>query len=492
MHTSPPLAKLKDLGSITSVSSGETLDSAELGLKISHSASILKNLGVGPGSHVVLCHGNSPDFFTDLFAVWQLGACASCLSPESTTLQVANVADLLSPSAVLVDEGFSAGQGLRAPVICCSREPASNSQLPAGANVFGGDMDGAALILFTSGTTGAPKGVEHSFRSLSARIALNRQYIGDEILANSLCVLPTHFGHGLIGNCLTPLFAGKNLILHQPIGITSAGRFGKLIDTHEITFMTSVPALWQLVLKVAKPPMGGSLRQVSVGSAPLAAKLWRDVISWTGTNNVVNMYGITELANWVAGASASEFSPEEGLIGRTWGGRAALLDEHGNLRDEGEGELLVESPSLMMGYHQRPDLTAETMWNGWYKTGDIGRINSGGVLSLVGRTRLEINRAGIKIHPEELESLLVSHPSISEACVFGLPDEISGEKVAAAVCLNAGVAIDTRALRQWCLTRLRREQIPERWFIVKEIPTTDRGKINRQAVIDSCMTMETG
>ena len=256
--------------------------------------------------------------------------------------------------------------------------------------------------------------------------------------------------------------------------------------------MSSVPSTWILTLKVAKPPVGGSLRQVSVGSSPLAAKLWQDVITWTGTNNVVNMYGITELANWVAGASASEFSPQDGLIGRTWGGRVAVLDEHNNLCDEGEGELLVESPSLMKGYHRRPDLTAEVIWNGWYKTGDIGRIGSDGVVFLVGRTRLEINRAGIKVYPEELESLLVSHPSISEACAFGLPDDISGETVAAAVCPNEGAAIDTQALRQWCLQRLRREQVPERWFIVKEIPKTDRGKINRQEVIDFCEGMGTG
>jgi acyl-CoA synthetase (AMP-forming)/AMP-acid ligase II len=115
-------------------------------------------------------------------------------------------------------------------------------------------LDDSALVLFTSGTTGQPKGVLHTFRSLFARISLNASHIGRHRLRTSLCVLPTHFGHGLIGNCLTPLFAGADLLLFPQTGIEGAARLGALLTDHGVTFMSSVPAFWTLATKLSKSP----------------------------------------------------------------------------------------------------------------------------------------------------------------------------------------------------------------------------------------------
>lgn len=258
---------------------------------------MLRRFKIRTGSRVLICHGNTPDFFADLLAVWHLGACAVCLGAGALSSEIENVVKFVSPSLILVDDNFSGGHGLRVPTLCSSIE-SPPEPLPGIRNlVIGSKPDRPALMLFTSGTTSTPKGVVHSFRSLLSRLALNRKQIGDCTLSNTLCALPTNFGHGLIGNSLTPLFAGKNLFLARLSGIKGAAGLPELIDSYQITFMSSVPTLWNLVPRVAKPPTKGSLRQVSVGLAPLSAKLWKGIIDWCQTKNVVNMYGITELAN---------------------------------------------------------------------------------------------------------------------------------------------------------------------------------------------------
>src|SRR5262249_22450001 len=117
-----------------------------------------------------------------------------------------------------------------------------------------------------------------------------------------------------------------------------------------------------------------------------------------------------------------------------------------------------------------------------YHTGDTGHIDEAGLIRLTGRIKDEINRAGFKVQPAEIDALLETHPAVSESCVFAVPDPVSGQIVAAAVRLAAGAKADAASLRQWCATRLRNEAIPERWFIVDEIPRNKRGKINREAV----------
>jgi acyl-CoA synthetase (AMP-forming)/AMP-acid ligase II len=341
-------------------------------------------------------------------------------------------------------------------------------------------LDDAALVLFTSGTTGAPKGVVLSFRAVLARLALNQDEIGRQTLARTLVTLPTHFGHGLIGNALTPLTAGAEIVL-VPRGLSLAQNLGPLIDEHGITFLTSVPSLWHMALRLSPKPKSGTLKRVHVGSAPLSATLWSRIAEWADCE-VVNCYGITETANWIGGASSRDHEPADGLVGRPWGGTAGVKGDDGAIRSQGAGAIVVQTPSLMSGYLDRADLTAAVLTDGWYTTGDLGEIDAAGNIRLTGRAKDEINRAGFKIQPAEIDMLLESHPAIAEACVFAVPDAVSGEIVAAAIKLAPGTQEDANTLRTWCLERLRREATPERWFFVGEIPKTPRGKVSRDAV----------
>jgi acyl-CoA synthetase (AMP-forming)/AMP-acid ligase II len=392
----------------------------------------------------------------------------------------------LRPAALLVD-GAHRGES---SIADCPLVDLADAAPTAGEDrdlSDGADLDAPALILFTSGTTGEPKGVVLSFRAILARTALNRAHLPESVLARTLCVLPTHFGHGLIGNCLTPLLGGNSLYLYSVGDIRAIGRTGEVIDNHWITFMSSVPAFWRIARKASRRPNDGSLRRVHIGSAPLSSALWQGVIDWSGTDDVVNAYGITETANWVGGISARDHAPEDGLIGSPWGGAMGVRDEDGVIHATGEGEIVVQSAALFSGYHRRPDLTAAAMTGGWYRTGDLGTIDQNGLARLRGREKEEINRAGIKINPSEIDLLLDRHPDITEACAFPLPDAVSGEAVAVCVRWQDGATASIEDLRGWCETRIRREAVPEHWYEVDEIPKTERGKTDRRMVRDACL-----
>lgn len=472
-------------GCITDLGSGDVWSGPRLAQEVARRSAFLEGICRGNRS-VIIAHGGTPSFFADLFAVWSVGACALCVDPGLTDEELINIIDFTGPAVVLVDDQSSQdGRVLTVPVVSAGKEKAPVKVAPRTA--ARPSLDDPALVLFTSGTTGTPKGVVHSFRSLIARLALNEAFIGRPALARSLCVLPTHFGHGLIGNCLTPLLAGGDLLLSPGMDVRAAASLGGVLVDHGITFMSSVPAFWKVALKVAKAPAASTLQHVGIGSAPLESGLWRRVMAWSGTDTVVNMYGITEAANWVAGASARAIVPEDGMVGAMWGGLAAVIDGDGKLRQEGEGEIAILTPALMTGYLKRDDLTGEVMRDGWFLTGDLGRIGADRLIHLTGRRKSEINRAGIKVHPEEIDVLLERHPDVAEACTFGVPDEISGEIVGAAVVLTRGSQASKETLRRWCVERTRRENAPEIWFILSDIPKTSRGKIDRRQVIETCL-----
>lgn len=474
----------ESLGTVTDWRDGVTWSADDLTAQSNRTARQLAELGIGRSDRVIIWHGGSGRFFGDLIGTWKVGACAICLNPSTTVEELHRIVAFVDAKAVLDDGGNRLGTDLATPILDSAAFDAAG-QIPDGSSA----LDDNALILFTSGTTGTPKGVVHSFRSLLARIALNQDHIPHATRARTLSVLPTHFGHGLIGNCLTPLLDGQSLLLAPGSNLDVVNKLGELIDEHDITFMSSVPTLWKRVLGTVAPPEKGTLRRVHVGSAPLSAEVWDGIANWAGTRDVVNMYGITETANWLAGASLVDHDAADGLIGRMWGGSAAVLDGEGQIHARGEGELLVQSPSLMTGYFQLPEQTAAVLRDGWFHTGDIGRIEADGTMRLTGRQKYEINRGGIKIHPEDIDMLLERHESVGEACCFALPDDVEGEIVAVAVTSGDGSQVDVRALRRWCAERLAREKIPSRWFVVDDIPKTDRGKINRDNVAAHCLDL---
>ena len=462
---------------------GTAYDRSAILAAAARQAAALAARGLARGSRVALAHGEAASFVADLLAVWSLGATALVVSPAMTAEERENVAASAEPVAWIAADGGPEAEAIRPAVMI---EGATGASIDSVAG-----LDDIALIMMTSGTTSRPKGVMLSHRAIQARLALNRAHIGDADLSISLNILPMHFGHGLIGNCLTPLFAGALLVAWPEPGPAGLAGLGAAIDTHKVSFMSSVPALWQAVLKLSGPPKHGSLRRVHVGSAPLSAELWERIIAWCGTRRVVNMYGMTECANWIGGESAEDADEDaglvDGLVGRPWGGAVRILGEDGKSADGGRGEVAVNSPGLMSGYFRMPEETGKALSGAWLLTGDVGVMTADGRLRLIGRLKHEINRGGIKVPAEEIDLLLERHPEVAEACAFALDDPLEGELVAVAVVPRDGAGLGTGDLISWCEQRIRREAVPARVYVLAELPRNARGKLARDEVRRACI-----
>ena len=482
-------------GNLVEPISGRAWDRASIQREVALRVARFQTHGLQRGDRVFMPFGNRLEFFAELLAIWRLGACAVPIDARLTPFEVTTLVAAALPRLAVVDDATDpavldalAKSGV--PVI----DTQDTGSVPASAGLS--RLDDDALILFTSGSTGAPKGVVHTHRSLRARWISLREQLGVADFERTLCMLPTHFGHGLICNCLFPWLSGQDLFITPPFRPDILMRLGKLLDAHRITFLSSVPSVWKMALKLAKPPLAGTLKRVHVGSAPLSAHVWEDIRNWTGTRQVCNAYGITETGSWVMGLANADVVAEDGLVGEGWGAVVKVLrtaETTAPLTAQAEcavgesGYVWLNTPALMKGYFQRDDLTSAAVIDGWFFTGDIGLKNERGQLVLKGRERDEINKGGMKIYPADVDAVVERFTQASDVCTFALDDDIYGQIVGIAVVLADRQDATVRALHAWMARHLAEPKMPSRWWLVDEIPRTSRGKINREAVKAVCV-----
>jgi acyl-CoA synthetase (AMP-forming)/AMP-acid ligase II len=474
------VAGFPETAQLIDVRSGKRYSRDEIWRTVWARAATLVASGVERGNAVVVGQPEGAAFILDVFAAWTAGAVAVAVNPKLTPDEQRRVLDSTGAKLWL------------GPVTCDTPLHLSEgTETQTDLNALVGRAlgpDVPALMLMTSGTTGTPKGVVHSLRSLSARLALNIDAIGCADLSRTLNVLPAFFGHGLIGNCLTALAAGGELHVWTNPDIVELRGLSDFIDRENITFMSSVPSFWKIAARMSEGPKK-PLARVHVGSAPLSLDFWNEISRWVGTRRVYNMYGMTETANWIGGASLEDPGAGDGLVGRAWGGSFGVLGEDGAVGQRGAGEVVLNSPSIMLGFHGMADKIAEAFHGPWFRTGDIGEIDAQGRLFLVGRIKNEINRGGIKVPAEEIDMLLERHPDVAEACAFGLPDPVSGEAVAVAIVMRPGSYGTDEAIKDWCRQHIRAEAVPSQIFRLAEIPRNERGKIVRGVVREAALSV---
>lgn len=488
-------------GRLTEPLTGRSWSPEEILTRIGGRVALYEASGLRRGDRVFLHYGNNLEFFVDLLAIWHLGGCAVPVDARLTPFEVMTLARSARPVCSVWRESPDPSLVRDLPELGTRvlEMPDDSAKSPAPSGRPSSRLDDEALILFTSGTTGNPKGVVHTHRSLHARWTSLASALGHATYRRTLCLLPTHFGHGLICNCLFPWLAGNDLHVLPPFRADILTQLGDVIDRNEITFLSSVPTVWRLAIKTARPPSEGSLLRVHCGSAPLTANLWRAVQEWAGTHDVKNAYGITETGSWLAGTPDDFTEPEDGLVGVAWGGVLRVMPSSDPAESPtwaapcapGEsGHVWIRTPALMKGYLDRDDLTDAVVTDGWFFTGDIGVMDERGQLYLRGREREEINKAGMKVHPGDVDAVVERFPDTLDVCTFAVPDALLGEDVGVAVVLPDVTDQMLLAVHAWAREHLAAHQLPKRWYLLEEIPRTSRGKVNRTNVARHCESLK--
>ncbi len=343
-----------------------------------------------------------------------------------------------------------------------------------------------AVQMYTSGTTGRPKGVMLAHRSFFAVVRSMRAH-GDAWIGWSDRDVALHnipaFHIGGLWWAVTALAAGARLVVMDAfVGWHAL----ELIARHRVTKMCAVPAMLQMMLAepTAKTADLSSLTHVVYGGSPIPTPLLRAAMERFGCG-FAQIYGLTETGNTAVCLRPDDHrAPREELLraaGRPYPGvRVEVIDAQGRaLPPRAVGEIRIHSPANMLGYWKRPDATAETLRDGWVHTGDAGFLDEEGFLFVSDRVKDMICTAGENVYPAEIESVLCGHPAVAEAAVIGIPDERWGEQVKALLVLKPGAKATARELLAFARPQLADFKLPRSFDFVDALPRTPSGKIQK-------------
>ena len=452
--------------------------------QIERSSGQLRSAGLKPGDCVAIVLPNSLEFLVVFLALAHARLIAAPLNPAEKPDEIRFFIEDAQARAVVAEgakfEVMEATAGLDLPIWQPRVDAEGVVELPelpnaSRASIDAPSPDDVALFAYTSGTTGRPKCVPltHANVVWSARdIAAHYDLTSADC---SLVVLPLFHGHGLIGATLSTLASGGSVIVPPRF---SASDFWKLFREHHATWYTAVPTIHQVLLARADSdgaPHSGP-RFIRSCSAPLASTILMKLENRFGAP-VLEAYGMTEAAHQVASNPLPPLPHKPGTVGLST--EISIIDENGrHLAANTPGEVVVRGPNVMRGYRNNPEANAAAFIDGWFRTGDIGAIDNDGYLALTGRIKDLINRGGEKISPAEVEAVLLEHPAIAEAAVFGVPDRKYGEEISAAVVLRG--AASAQELQAFCKTRLADFEVPKLIHLVSAIPKNAMGKVRRR------------
>jgi long-chain acyl-CoA synthetase len=436
---------------------GGTLTYRELDERAGGCARSLHRRGVRAGDRVALVVGNRWPFVAALLGALKLGATVAPLDPRLSEDERTKIVEDLAPAAVLTEVPDDACQWPSSP------------------------GDAPALILYTSGSTGAPKGAVLSQRAFATGV---RSWI-DPVMALTtadvvLAVLPLSHSYGLNGALLAPLLVGGTAALVErfsPEAVVAAVR------AWSVTVFPGVATMFRRLLDGDVPL--DDLRRLRVALSGAAPCPWELASEWRAATGVriLRGYGMTELfrpLSYVAG------DPEDrpDAIGRPVPGvLVRIVDDEGAPLPEGRcGEMLIHSPAVMDEYLGAPAETCAVLDDGWFRTGDLATVTPGGFVRIDGRKRERILRGGYSIFPQEVEAVLMTHPSVTEAAVIGVSHPELGEEVMAFVALRRGADVAPDALIAWCRDRLAAFKYPRHVTILEALPKAATGKVLKAAL----------
>ena len=458
----------------------------------------LAKLGVKPGQHVALMLPNVPHFTLAYFGTLHQGGAVVPLNVLLTADEIAYHLEDVDAVAMVVWEGFfEQAQAAFDRVDTCkflivAKADQQDLTAPEGAINFtalvgGSDPvvdlpatmpDDTAVILYTSGTTGRPKGAELTHFNMF----YNAQYVKDRLLGlgddtTALATLPLFhiFGQTVMHNAV--LMSGGSIVLLPRFDPVQAMA---LIQGHKVNFFGGVPTMYFALLhhpEAGNYDLSGLKFCVSGGSA-MPVEVMRAFDEKNGVD-ILEGYGLSETSP-VASFNVLHEPKKPGSVGLPlWGVDFRLEDEDGNVVTEVNtpGEICIKGHNVMKGYYKRPEANAAAIVDGWFHTGDIGTRDEDGYYYIVDRKKDMILRGGYNVYPREVEEVLYAHPAVAEAAVIGVPHESHGEEVKAILALKAGQSLTAEEVIDYCKAHVAAYKYPRIVEFMEALPKGPTGKI---------------
>ncbi len=482
-------------GDKTAIMSGsESISYRELRDASNRVANSLDKLGIEKGERAVILLANSPEFIITYFGIVKTGAIAVLLDPKYKLYELkALFRDCQprfliteSPNLEALEEALPTFNSVK-KIIDLGAKPTSRHttfrDLLASPEYRPGpspDPDSIAHIAYTAGPSLKAHGVAMSHECLvleSIASARGFEQTAEDILP--LFALPLHHAAGMVILLTTSLVSGSKVIMIPGVSIPA---LTGAIEKHRITMLLGMPFIFAMMNRAAQDDGIKhdltSLRLCASGGQPLTPEIGADFKRLYG-RDLIQFWGLTEAAAHVT-CQTVDGSGKPGAVGKALPGwLMKVTDAHGaELPPGSDGEVFVKGP-FMKGYYNNPRATAEIIKGGWLDTGDIGRLDASGELTITGRTKDMIIVKGQNIWPGDIEEVLRLHPKVLEAVALGIPDAMRGEVVGAAVRLKPGESATEWELKQLCLENLANYKVPKQVIFRESFPRATDGKIDK-------------
>jgi long-chain acyl-CoA synthetase len=447
---------------------------AELSDEVNRIAALIKERVAGDTVGVLLL--NSQKYIATMLAIWRAGKIAVPLNYLLPPAELGFIIKDSGMSALVSSQFFAQALAGVKPlfgdrgVILMADEPAFTS---AASGAVTHDRSKPALYLYTSGTTGRPKGVVLTHDNLLANVDSCQRAGEFDDRDSFLCLLPFFHTYAITGTFLLPLLNGSKMVLvdrFQPAKVLG------LIQEHRITVFLAIPSMYRVLAATEGPFDVSSVRFPISGGEPLPVAVG-EAFEKRFSVPIFEGYGQTEAAPVVTLNTPD--ARKLGTIGRALPGvEVAIWDDQNRVLPADEvGEIMVRGRNVMQGYHRLPEETEKTITSGWLHTGDLGKLDKDGFVTITGRKKDLIISAGENIYPREIEEVLAQHPNVKEVAVIGVKDEVRGEVPKAFVISRENASVDERELRTFCREKLANYKIPKYFEVVPDLPRTPTGKV---------------
>lgn len=491
---------------------GVRLSYREIEKQASQVANGLIAAGIGRGDHVALVCPNRTEFVTAYYGILKIGATVVCVSALLRGREIAYQLDNSDAKAMIayggsdMDIGVAAQAAYRQVEACrhawfitpgegieLSGDVATFDDLTAGREeshlCAEASSEDTAVILYTSGTTGRPKGAELSHANIIMNIlCITRVRPPDPSGGKTLIALPLFHVMAQTVSMHLGIYCAMTMVLLQRF---DAGEVVRLLLDEGIVGFSGVPTMYRAILDspdvsdADRERLKEQLLSLGAGGASLPADLQREVMRRFDVP-MTNGYGATETSPASCFPQTLEGVPLGSIGSAGWGIDLRIVDDQNQDVPRGEaGELLVRGHCVMTGYYKDPEATAEAIRDGWYCTGDLARMDDAGFVYIAGRKKEMIIRGGFNVYPAEIEAVLQEHPDIGQAAVLGVPHPTHGEEVKAFVTPMPGQALDPEVIIAWSRVQMAAYKYPRLVEVRDSLPLGPTGKVLKRSLIEA-------